>query len=72
MSVSINDIYEKIINLLEQNNANFRLVEHTPEGQTELVSQASLNSFILAAYITLTVLLFLTSLAGRWKQIYAN
>lgn len=34
-----NDAFEKIIDLLEQNKASFRVVEHAPEGQTELVSQ---------------------------------
>lgn len=34
-----NDIFEKIIDLLEQNKASFRVVDHAPEGQTELVSQ---------------------------------
>jgi hypothetical protein len=36
------------------------------------VGQDSLNPSILAVYLTLTLFLFLTSLAGRWKQIYAN
>lgn len=39
MSNPANDIYEKIIALLEQNQANFRVVEHAPEGQTEPVSR---------------------------------
>lgn len=39
MSDLKNEIFGKIINLLEQNKATFRVVEHAPEGQTEIVSQ---------------------------------
>ena len=33
------DIYQKLIALLDEANARYRVVEHAPEGQTELVSQ---------------------------------
>ncbi|HEU0292591.1 MAG TPA: hypothetical protein VFR47_07630 [Anaerolineales bacterium] len=36
------------------------------------VLQASPNEFMLAAYFTLTFFLFLASLVGRWRQIYAH
>ncbi|MBE0669931.1 MAG: YbaK/prolyl-tRNA synthetase associated domain-containing protein [Anaerolineales bacterium] len=32
------DIYQKLISLLNETNARYRVVEHAPEGQTELVS----------------------------------
>ena len=33
------DIFQKLIALLDQSGARHRVVEHAPEGQTELVSQ---------------------------------
>lgn len=33
------DIYQKLITLLDRTHARYRVVEHAPEGQTELVSQ---------------------------------
>jgi hypothetical protein len=36
------------------------------------VHETSPNEFMLAAYFTLTFILFLASLVGRWKQIYVN
>ncbi|MBP2168991.1 Ala-tRNA(Pro) deacylase [Erwinia toletana] len=30
--------FEKIVALLEKNHANFRVIEHPPEGRTELIS----------------------------------
>ncbi|HET9908165.1 MAG TPA: hypothetical protein VFQ23_16050 [Anaerolineales bacterium] len=36
------------------------------------VLQTSPNPILLAAYFALTVVLFAASLAGRWKQLYAN
>jgi hypothetical protein len=36
------------------------------------VLQTSPNSIMLAAYFALTTVLFAMSLAGRWKQVYAN
>ena len=38
LNVSIN-VYEKLIELLDREKAEYRIVEHEPEGQTEWVSQ---------------------------------
>lgn len=35
----MSSIYEELIQLLEQSKAIYRVIEHAPEGQTELVSQ---------------------------------
>lgn len=32
------DTYTKLIQLLDQNNAQYRLIDHAPEGRTEIVS----------------------------------
>ena len=36
------------------------------------VLQTSPNPILLSAYFSLTAVLFAASLAGRWKQVYAN
>lgn len=33
------DLYEKLVNMLTENGAQFRVIEHPEEGQTEAVSQ---------------------------------
>lgn len=42
LNVSIN-AYEKLIELLDREKAEYRIVEHEPEGQTEWVSQIRRN-----------------------------
>ncbi|QQO54235.1 MAG: YbaK/prolyl-tRNA synthetase associated domain-containing protein [Thiohalocapsa sp. PB-PSB1] len=33
------DVHEAIISLLDKNNVNYRLMEHEPEGQSDLISK---------------------------------
>ena len=33
-----NDAYTKLIDFLDQNKAEYRLIDHPPEGRTEIVS----------------------------------
>ncbi len=43
------DMYTQLIDLLDQRGARYRLIEHAPEGQTELVSQLRGNELAQAA-----------------------
>ena len=46
---TIADIYDRIIALLEAGEAEFRLLEHAPEGRTDLASQLRGNALRQAA-----------------------
>lgn len=43
------DIYTKLITFLDQNNAQYRLIDHSPEGRTEIVSPMRRNALSQAA-----------------------
>jgi Ala-tRNA(Pro) deacylase len=43
------DAYSHLISLLDQSNATYRLIDHVPEGHTEIVSQLRGNSLFQAA-----------------------
>lgn len=45
----MNDTYTELINLLDQNNAEYRLIDHEPEGRTEIVSPMRGNELSQAA-----------------------
>jgi threonyl-tRNA synthetase len=49
-SVSENDTYKKLISFLDENNAKYRLIDHEPEGRTELVSPMRGNKLSQAAH----------------------
>src|SRR3989338_4384596 len=44
-----NDTYTKLIELLNQNKAQYRLIDHPPEGRTEIVSPMRGNEVSQAA-----------------------
>lgn len=44
-----NETYTKLIELLDQNNAQYRLIDHEPEGRTEIVSPMRGNEVSQAA-----------------------
>jgi len=46
---SIEDTYTRLIALLDQHGAHYRLIEHAPEGRTELVSAMRGNKLSQAA-----------------------
>ena len=43
------DTYDKLIDLLDQNGAEYRLIDHPPEGKTEIVSRMRGNELSQAA-----------------------
>ena len=43
------DTYTQLINLLDQHGAQYRLIDHAPEGRTELVSPLRGNALSQAA-----------------------
>jgi len=43
------DTYERLIALLDQHEVQYRLIEHAPEGRTELVSAMRGNTLSQAA-----------------------
>ncbi len=43
------DSYKKLIEFLDQHGAQYRLIDHAPEGRTEIVSQMRGNSLAQAA-----------------------
>ncbi|MBZ4420721.1 YbaK/EbsC family protein [Myxococcus sp. RHSTA-1-4] len=43
------DMHEKLVQLFESHGATFRVVEHEPEGRTELISQVRGNALSQAA-----------------------
>lgn len=43
------DTYERFIALLDEHGARYRLIEHAPEGRTELVSELRGNTLAAAA-----------------------
>jgi Ala-tRNA(Pro) deacylase len=43
------DTYTKLINLLDSHGAHYRLIDHEPEGRTELVSPMRGNALSQAA-----------------------
>ena len=44
-----NETYEKLIALLDENEAKYRLIDHEPEGRTEIVSPMRGNDLVDAA-----------------------
>src|SRR3989344_7463450 len=44
-----NETYTKLIELLDQHNAQYRLIDHEPEGRTEIVSPMRGNKVSQAA-----------------------
>lgn len=49
MSTQIDDMYTHLIALLDQHRAHYRLIDHEPEGRTEIVSVMRGNSLAQAA-----------------------
>lgn len=49
MPTQIDDMYTHLITLLDQQGAHYRLIDHEPEGRTELVSVMRGNSLAQAA-----------------------
>ncbi len=49
MQTSIEDTYTHLITLLDEHGAHYRLIEHEPEGRTELVSAMRGNTLSQAA-----------------------
>jgi Ala-tRNA(Pro) deacylase len=47
--VTAPDTYERFIALLDEHGARYRLIEHAPEGRTELVSELRGNTLAAAA-----------------------
>jgi len=47
--VHVTDTYEKMIRLLEEGKAEYRLIDHAPEGRTEIVSRLRGNPLEQAA-----------------------
>ncbi len=47
--MTTDDTYSQLITLLDQANATYRLIDHVPEGTTEIVSQLRGNSLSQAA-----------------------
>jgi Ala-tRNA(Pro) deacylase len=45
----VNPTYTKLIELLDKNNAHYRLIDHPPEGRTEIVSPMRGNELSQAA-----------------------
>ncbi len=43
------DAYSRLITFLDQHNAQYRLIDHAPEGRTEIVSQLRRNALSQAA-----------------------
>lgn len=43
------DAYERLVTLLDTKNATYRLIDHEPEGRTELVSEMRGNTLAQAA-----------------------
>ena len=48
-SITDNDTYKKLIHLLDEHHASYRLINHAPEGRTELVSPMRGNKISQAA-----------------------
>jgi Ala-tRNA(Pro) deacylase len=46
---NMEDVYMQLINYLDQNEASYRLIDHTPEGRTEEVSRLRGNTLSQAA-----------------------
>ncbi|MBT7483357.1 threonine--tRNA ligase [Candidatus Peregrinibacteria bacterium] len=44
-----NDLYTKLIKLLDKNKAQYKLIDHSPEGQTDIVSKMRGNKLSQAA-----------------------
>ncbi len=51
-----NDTYRKLIKLLDENKANYRLIDHPPEGRTEVVSPMRGNKISQAAKCIIVIL----------------
>lgn len=49
MQTNIEDTYTRLIALLDEHGAHYRLIEHEPEGRTELVSAMRGNTLAQAA-----------------------
>jgi Ala-tRNA(Pro) deacylase len=49
LTMESNDIYQQLIALLDSEGANYRVIEHPPEGRTELVSAMRGNDLREAA-----------------------
>jgi Ala-tRNA(Pro) deacylase len=47
--VTAEDTYNQLIAFLDQHNAQYRLIDHAPEGRTEIVSQMRGNALSQAA-----------------------
>jgi Ala-tRNA(Pro) deacylase len=47
--MQIADIYEHIIVILKQHNAIYRIIDHIPEGRTDIISQIRGNNLAQAA-----------------------
>jgi Ala-tRNA(Pro) deacylase len=47
--VALEDAYTQLISFLDQHNARYRLIDHAPEGRTDMVSQMRGNSLSQAA-----------------------
>jgi Ala-tRNA(Pro) deacylase len=47
--MALDDTYSRLIDLLDQHKAQYRLIDHIPEGRTEIVSQLRGNSLSQAA-----------------------
>ena len=43
------DAYAKLVKFLDENNAQYRLIDHEPEGRTEIVSPMRGNKISQAA-----------------------
>src|SRR5881398_1064039 len=49
MQTNIEDAYTQLITLLDQRGAHYRLIDHAPEGRTEIVSPLRGNALAQAA-----------------------
>src|SRR5436305_9266073 len=49
MQTNIEDAYTQLITLLDQHGAHYRLIDHPPEGRTEIVSPMRGNALSQAA-----------------------
>lgn len=47
--MALEDAYTQLISFLDQHNARYRLIDHAPEGRTDMVSQMRGNSLSQAA-----------------------
>ena len=49
VNVDISSVYDRLITLLDEHSASYRLMDHAPEGRTDLVSQLRGNELSQAA-----------------------